>query len=171
MADDAAANLETLRRLYDAGYGFYRNVTRVRADDLLVRALAADSLHRAEAALSLAEQKLRHAIPAPSREIPFPDPALLATARSLKAFQERIATLETRLRGAAALPDRDFSAVIPTEDLRHRLVALDAALVDRATAVETGGAGDVEAGFAELLDALEQAITDRTELVAWGRAG
>jgi hypothetical protein len=170
MADDAVPNLETLRRLNDAGYGFYRDAARVRADDLLVRARAADSLHRTAASLALAEQKLRRAMPAPSREIPFPDPALLATARTLKAFQERIATLETRLRGPAALPDRDFSAIIPTEGLRHRLVAVDAALLDHAAAVEAGASAPAEPVFSSLLDTLEQVIADRTELAARGRA-
>jgi hypothetical protein len=166
MADDATPNLETLRRLNDAGYGFYRNPARVRADDLLVRARAANYLHRAAAALSRAEQALRHAMPAPSRENPFPDPALLATARALKAFQDRIAIFETRLRGPAALPDRDFSAVIPTEDLRQRLVTLDAALLDRAAIAEAEASAAAHAAYESVLDAFEQAIRERTELTA-----
>jgi hypothetical protein len=170
MADDRAPDLAALRRLNDSGYLYYRDPKRVRADDLMVRAGAADCLHRAAALLALAEQKLRRAIPAPSREIPFPDPALLAAARGLKALQERIATLETRLRGAAALPDRDFSAIAPTEDLRNRLVGLDAELVGHAAAVETAASGEADLSFSALLDALAQAIDDRSKLAGWGRA-
>ena len=170
MPDDAARNLETLRRLNDAGYGFYRNPNRVRADDLLVRALATDSLHRTAAVLLGAEQKLRRAIPAPSRENPFPDPTLLATTRVLKTFQERIAKLETRLRGAAALPDRDFSSVIPSEGARSNLVTLDATLLDRVAIVETGATAASEPIFSSLLDAFEQALGDRTSLTALGSA-
>jgi hypothetical protein len=170
MPNDAAPNLETLRRLNDAGYGFYRNPTRVRADDLLVRALTADSLHRTAAVLLGAEQKLRRAIPAPSRENPFPDPALLATARVLKTFQERIASLETGLRGAAALPDRDFSSVIPSEGARSNLVKLDAALLDRVTVVETGATAALDPIFPSLLDAFEQVMRDRDNLTDVGSA-
>jgi len=170
MPDDAAPKLETLRRLNDAGYGFYRNPTRVRADDLLVRALAADSLHRAEAALLGAEQKLRRAIPEPSREMPFSDPMLLATARGLRAFQERIAALETRLRGAAALPDRDFSSVIPSESARNKLVTIDAALFDHVAIIEAGAAKALEPIFSSLLDAFEQVLSDRANLTARGSA-
>jgi hypothetical protein len=170
MADDRAPDLASLRRLNDSGYLYYRDPKRIRADDLMVRAGAADCLHRAAAALARAEQTLRRAMPAPSRETPFPDPALLATARALKAFQERIATIETRLRGPAALPDRDFSAIAPTEELRYRLVAVDAALVNHAAAVETGASGATDAGFGTLLDALEQVIDERTKLASWGRA-
>lgn len=170
MAEDREPDLATLRRLNNSGYLYYRDPKRVRADDLMVRAGAADCLHRAAAALALAEQKLRRAMPAPSRETPFPDPAKLAIARALKAFQERIASVETRLRGPAALPDRDFSAIAPTEELRYRLVALDAALVNQAATVEKGASGVADDGFTALLDALEQVIDDRTKLAGWGRA-
>jgi len=159
MSDGREPSLEILRRLNDSGYLFYRDPARVRADDLLVRARAADCLHRAAAVLSLAEQKLRRAIPAPSRETPFPDPVLLTAARDLKALQERIATLETRLRGPAALPDRDFSAIIPTEEVRLRLVTLDAVLLDRAAAIEAAAPA-----LTTVLDGFEQALADRAQL-------
>ncbi len=164
MADDRGPALEALRRLNDAGYLFYLDRNRTRADDLLVRAHAADCLHRAAAALSRAEQNLRRAIPAPSRETPFPDPALLGSARALKALQERIALLETRLRGPALLPDGDFSTKIPTEDLHYRLVSLDAALLDCAAAIETGAMAPLEPAFSSLLNAAEQAISKRNEI-------
>jgi small-conductance mechanosensitive channel len=158
MAEFAGPNLETLRRLIDAGYGFYRDTNRVRADDLLVRARAADSLHAAAAQLLLAEQQARRTLPAPSRENPVPDPALLAAIRDLKIRATRLASLETRLRGAGALPDRDFSAIVPTEELRNRLVSLDTSLLDCAAAAE--------AGTASVLDALEAAIAERSELIS-----
>ena len=168
MPDYATPNLETLRRLNDVGYGFYRSPTRIRVDDLLVRGLAADSLHRTAAALLGAEQKLRRAIPAPSRENPFPNSAPLANARVLRAFQERIATLETRLRGAAALPDSDFSAFNPSEGLRNLLVTQDAALLDHVAIVEKGATTPSDPIFSSLLDAFEQLVNDRTNLTARG---
>ena len=156
-------NLDILRGLNEAGYGFYQNTTRVRADDLLVRSRAADALHRAAAIVYLAEQRARRALPAPTREHPQPDPAALAAIRALKALQERIETLETTLRGAAALPDGDFSTLIPSETVRQRLVGLDAALLEDAAAAEAAAATP---GLPARLDALGDAIAARVKLAA-----
>ncbi len=163
MAD---ADLAALRRLNDCGYGFYRNLAQVRADDLCVRGQATDALHRAAALLDAADRAARAAMPQPSREHPFPDPAALAAIRALRALRDRVAVLETRLRGAAALPDGDFSAVVPSEAVRQELVALDAALLTRADAV---AAGAIEA-LAGALDALETAVAAREALAVRGRA-
>ena len=163
MTEGPAADLAALRRLNDAGYGFYRDTARVRADDLLVRALAADCLHRAAGVIAASVHAARAAVPAPSREQPFPDTAALETVRTLRATQNRLAALETRLRGAAALPDRDFSRIVPSDAVRQELVALDAALLTAARAVEANGTPPS-------LAALEAALAARDALALRGRA-
>ena len=69
----------------------------------------------------------------------------------------QIAALETRLRGPAALPDRDFSAITASAAQCHRLVELDAALLDAAEAP------DVE----HRLETLQAALNARAALIAW----
>jgi hypothetical protein len=166
MHERATPDLTALQLLHDLGYSYYRDLTRVRSDDLLVRARAADALHRATAVVYLSEQRVRASLPAPSRENPDPEPALLATIRRLKSVRANIAALETSLRGPAALPDRDFSALIPSDAARQDLVALDTHLLACAEAVERC-APEVEAS----LFALEQAINDRNALAARGGRG
>ncbi len=159
MAD---ADLVALRRLNDGGYRFYRDVARVRADDLFVRAQATAALHRAAGVLDAADQAARAALAPPTREHPFPDPVALGAIRALRALRDRVAALETRLRGAAALPDGDFSAVIPSEAVRRDLVALDAALLARADAVAEGAIEQM----GKTLDGLEAALDARAALAA-----
>lgn len=168
MTEAPHVNLEALRLLNESGYGYYLVTAQVREDDLMVRNRAADCLHRAAAAVARLEQAARHAVPPPSRAQPFPDPALLAKVRELKTLGERIAAVETRLRGAAALPDRDFSALIPSDAVRAKLVALDAQLVGHAAAVESGAESAV--AVPPLLEALEASIAERCALAAIGKA-
>jgi len=128
-------DLDGLQLLNQCGYGFYRDPSSARADDLLVRSQAADALCRAAEAVSASIQSAHAALPPLSREHPFPDAAALNAIRKLRALHDRIDVVQTRLRGAAALPDRDFSRVVPSDAARQELVALDAALLARAMEV------------------------------------
>jgi hypothetical protein len=128
-------DLDGLQLLNQCGYGFYRDLSSARADDLLVRSQAADALCRAAEAVSASIQSAHAALPPLSREHPFPDAAALNAIRKLRALHDRIDVVQTRLRGAAALPDRDFSRVVPSDAARQELVALDAALLARAMEV------------------------------------
>lgn len=157
MGESTLPSLEALRKLTGAGYGYYRDTSRQRADDLFVRARAADALARAAARLAEAVQAARRAIPPASREQPFADPALMASVARLREQQGRLAALETRLRGPAALPDRDFACVRASAAHCDRLVHLDAALLEAAEAP------DVE----NRLAALESALDARAALAAW----
>jgi hypothetical protein len=157
MADAPASSLDALRKLTDAGYAFYRDPARQRQDDLFVRARAADALARAASRLGDAVQALRRAMKPPTREQPFADPAQADAIAKLRTTQLRLAALETRLRGPAALPDRDFASVRASAAHCDRLVHLDAALLEAA-----------EAQDAELrLDALEAALDARAALSNW----
>jgi hypothetical protein len=151
MPDPVAVDLDGLQLLTQCGYGFYRDLSRARADDLLVSSQAADALCRAAEAVSASIQSAHAALRPLSREHPFPDAAALAAIRKLRALHDRIEVVQTRLRGAAALPDRDFSRVVPSEAARLELVALDASLLARA--VEVGGNAELIAGVETVLGA------------------
>jgi hypothetical protein len=160
MPETHAVDLAALRHLTESGYGFYRNAASARADDLLVRSQAADALHRIADTISAAIQAAHAALPAPSRQQPFPDAASMASIRAMRALHDRIELLQTRLRGAAALPDSDFSRVVPTESVRQELVALDVALL-ATTATLRADAGAVAA--------VNDAVTAREAFAARGK--
>jgi hypothetical protein len=96
------------------GYNWYRLDNQMRADDLIVRSRASDTLAGAIAHLRDLEGRYRRKfLPSPTREHPDPDPVHLAAARQFRAVEERIGEIDTRVRGA----------VVPTNDKiwqRHR---------------------------------------------------
>jgi hypothetical protein len=157
MADQAVPDLAALQKLTEGGYGFYRHTARQREDDLFVRARAADALCRAASRLAESVQAARRAVPPATREQPFADPGIMAGIARLKALQTRLAALETRLRGPAALPDRDFASVRASTAHCDRLVQLDAALVAAAEAP----------GVENHLDELEAVLNARAALADW----
>jgi hypothetical protein len=88
------------------GYNWYRQENRMRADDLLVRSRASDSLGGAVARLRDLEGRYRRKyLPPPTREHPDHDPNCLAAARQFRAVEDRISEVDTRLRGAAVPPN------------------------------------------------------------------
>jgi hypothetical protein len=151
MPEAPVVDLAALRQLTESGYGFYQNPARARADDLLVRSQAADALHHLGATITAAVQSAHAA---------FPDAASMASIRALRALHDRIEALETRLRGPAALPDRDFSRVVPTELVRQELVALDAALLAATTTLRADP---------DTVAAAEAAVTAREAFAARGK--
>jgi hypothetical protein len=157
MADSPVSNLAALQKLTEAGYGFYRNTARQREDDLFVRARAADALGRAAARVAEEVQAARRAVPAATREQPFADPAVMANIARLKTLQTRLAALETRLRGPAALPDSDFASVRASAAHCDRLVQLDGALLQAAEMP----------GVEQHLEALEAVLNARAALADW----
>jgi hypothetical protein len=160
---DPASDLASLRHLTDAGYRFYQDPSALRADDLAVRAEAAARLHRAAALLATAERQSREAIPHPTRENPFPDPALLARPRALRALSDQLAPLETRLRGPLALPDADFTSLIATPSARQALVSLDATLLTAAATLEAAAPSADIAAIRDALAAVDAAIQARKQ--------
>jgi hypothetical protein len=146
---DSTVSLAVLQSLTNAQYGFYRDEEQQRADDLYVRNRAADAVCRAASRLDTAIAAARRAIPAPTRENPYPDPMLVAKIGELRATQSRLNTLETRLRGPAALPDGDFSHLRASVAHCDKLVQQDALLLEAAEAA------DLEQQIARLEAAIE----------------
>jgi len=157
MSEPATTSLAALQALTGAGYNYYRDTSRQRADDLLVRSQAGDAVCRAAARVTETAIAARRGMPSVTREAPFPDPALLAQLTQLRELQARLNALETRLRGPAALPDRDFSRLRASAQHCDRLVHLDAALIEAA------GAPDLE----HRIDAMNTILDARAALASW----
>ena len=169
------------------GYGFnwYRADNQARADDLLIRSRASAHLADAAASLRAAEAAYRRRyLPPPSREHPAPDAARLAEARRLRDAAERIATLDTRLRGAAVPGDDKIWARLRArqEDLLLQLCQCDLELVgtarDMADLVaalgdlpEAGLPRETEQAIDRQLAELAKALTKRGDFLAAGLGG
>jgi hypothetical protein len=163
---DAAPDLAALQSLNASAYHWYADPAQERADDLLVRSHAGESLCRAADALARLETEARHAMPAPSRAHPFPTADAARPLQRLRQLHDRIKSLETRLRGGGSLPDKDFSTSHGvSQSLREKLVACDAVLIAAAEAVAAADPGALETALAELGNAIEnRAATIRMRL-------
>jgi hypothetical protein len=137
--------VDQLRALLGAyGYNLYDRKNRARADDLLVREKAAEALAEAATALrSLRTAYHRRFVPPPSRESPSPPPEHLAALQEMARLQERLADLETRVRGMPVptqdqiwerfrregtllnqLLLADYSLIAPSQELRQTIQSL-----------------------------------------------
>lgn len=157
---EPAPDLAALQLLTDAGWGFYRGSAGHRADDQMLRALAGASLARAQATLAAAESAARAAIPTPTREAPLPDASAMAHLRALKTLRADLASLETRLRGGAAPPDRDATMLQLSAAQMAALVTLDSRVLAAARALEAGP-------DPASLRALDGLLSTRAALLAW----
>jgi hypothetical protein len=169
------------------GYGFnwYRADNQARADDLLIRSRASEHLAQAAASLRAAEAAYRRRfIPPPSREHPSPNPACLAEARRLRDAADRVAALDTRLRGAAVPGDDKIWARLRArqEDLLLQLCQCDLALVGMANDLaalaagigvvpQTGLAAETELAIDRSLAELATSLATRDVLLAAGLGG
>jgi len=153
------------------GFNWYRLENQLRADDLLIRSRASEHLAAAAAALRELEAQFRHQfLPPPSRQHPFPDAQRLEELHRIQAIGERLAALDTALRGAAAPADDKIWARHRGEaETLARLAHLDTVLVGSAmelagtmarhsaeTITAAAGSPDLEAHFAALRTALDR---------------
>ena len=154
MASSGFYDADQLRQLatnlfYGWGYNFYRVENQLRADDQLVRSKAANLLGTAMASACDAESEYRREfLRPPSREHPFPDPDVVASAQRLEQLAREIGGLEAliqqqptpendrmtqRYRGEAAtlrtLIHHDEQLVGQCELLRSMVTGKDAASI------------------------------------------
>jgi len=122
------------------GFNWYKLENQLRADDLLIRSRASDHLAAAAARLREFEAQFRQQyLPPPSRQHPFPDAQRLEELHRIQALLERLAVLDTALRGAAAPGDDKIWARHRNEaDTLAKLAHLDTVLV--GSALELAGA-------------------------------
>lgn len=92
---------------YGWGYNAYRDETKLRADDLLIRNEVCRWLGQVCHTLAEREQAFRRDnLPPPTREHPFPDSQAVATARNMVRDQQRVEAIEVEIRNAA-VPEND----------------------------------------------------------------
>lgn len=148
-----------------AGYTFYREETRLRADDQKVRALVSELLAGARKAIAAAEGSFRRdRIPPPTRACPFPDPHLLADARRLEALANAVAGVEGQIRHAP-VPENDWMTqrYRDARDTLATLVENDQFLAGRAETLRAMVAGrdaDALLAMAADIDEAVDAIAD-----------
>ncbi|MBV9841233.1 MAG: hypothetical protein JOY99_06830 [Sphingomonadaceae bacterium] len=156
------------------GYNFYREENQLRADDQRIRALAGSLLAQARASLAAAEGDYRRTnIPPPTREKPFPDPAVTANAQAIERLSSAVGGLEGQIRHQPvpendrmtqryrkeaetleALGEKDKALVGQAELLRALLAGLGGdAVLQRKPEIEQGIAaiGETLRGRAMLL--------------------
>lgn len=118
---------------YGWGYNFYRLENQLRADDQLVRAKAASLLGQAAASVAAAESDFRREfLPPPSREHPFPDIAVVASAQKIERLGAAIRDIELVIH-QQPVPENDrmtqrYRKEAPT---LQALIAQDELLVGR----------------------------------------
>lgn len=150
-----------------AGYTFYREETRLRADDQKVRTLVSELLAGAHKAIVVAEGSFRRdRILAPTRACPFPDPRILADARRLEALAQAVATMEGQIRHAPVPEnDRMTQRYRDERETLATLVEKDQLLAGRAETLRSMVAGqgpdtllamaaDIDEGLAAIGDTL-----------------
>ena len=105
--DEGAIRRAAVNLFYGWGYNFYRKENQLRADDQLVRAKAAWLLGLAAESLQRAETEYRRAaLPTPTRERPYPDPAAVAGAQALERLCGAVSALIGRIE-AQPVPEND----------------------------------------------------------------
>lgn len=142
--DPSAIRAQLSNLLGAYGYNLYADKNRLRADDLLVRQQAAAALGEAVGALrELRTSYHRRFIPPASRDQPFPPPERAAELDAIARLQDRLADLETRVRGMSVpstdkvwerfrqeqtlLADlllSDYQLIAPARELRDTALAL-----------------------------------------------
>ncbi len=159
------------------GYNWYRLDNQLRADDLLIRSRASEHLGSAAARLRDIEAAYRRRyLPPPTRANPDPDPDHLAMVHRIRAASDRIAALDTRLRGAPVPPnDMVWMRHRNEVDTLMRLNQCDVVLIGATklladTVAEMPADGALDAATETRIDQhiayLARALTQRGDLLA-----
>ncbi len=160
------------------GYDFYKSTNQLRADDQLIRAKVAQLLGFAAADLAAAETAYRRAnIAAPTRAQPFPDAAVVATAKTLERLARDTSALTARVTAAPAPPAdrmtdrfRDEAETLTYLRDHDRVLVGQAALLrsmieGKDAAALAAGTAEIDEGLAALrrtLEARASALTSAT---------
>jgi len=174
MAASIRHSLSLLLNAY--GYNLYDKKNRARADDLLVREKTAGALSDASNALgALRTAYRRRFVPPPTREQPEAAPEHLARLQEIAELQQRISTLETRVRSASAptqdsvwehfrreqtllnqLLLADYNLIAPASDLRDRILPLTPVdWNDETAATLAGEVGQLDSAFRQRASLLQ----------------
>jgi hypothetical protein len=153
------------------GFNWYRQDNQLQADDLLVRNRVCGDLDAAGVRLREIEAAFRKRhLPPPSRAAPLPDAEKLREAQAIAALRERVAALETRIRGLAMPPDdricaahRDHVSTLATLlDADTKLVGAAHDLAEALARADAEATADrLLAGCGPSLAWLERALAER----------
>ena len=115
------------------GYNFYNVKNQMRADDLLVRQKAAETLGLAANALgALQGDYQRRYVPPGTREQPFPPPERMERLREIGQARERLSTLAAEIRGMPVpTQDRTWWRLRDERSLLESLLQYDRTLIGR----------------------------------------
>lgn len=160
------------------GYDFYKSTNQLRADDQLIRAKVGQLLGFAQADLAAAETAYRRAnIAPPTRANPFPDPGVVAAAKTLERLAREAGALIGRVAAAPAPPAdrmtdryRDEGETLAYLRDHDRVLVGQAALLRSMVEGKDGAAllaavGEIDEGLTALrrtLEARASALTSAT---------
>lgn len=119
------------------GYDFYSQKSQLRADDLLVRTKASQSLGQAAGMLREAAGHYRaHRVPPSTREHPFPPAEVMEPLKEADRLRQAIESAASLIRGLAA-PNQDWvwERLRREADTLDLLMHFDWLLVTQADAV------------------------------------
>ena len=158
------------------GYNLYDTKNRARADDLLVREKAAERIADAANFIrGLRTAYHRRYIPTPSRENPDPPPERLEQLRTLARVHQRLADLDTDIRGMAVpTQDRVWEHFRGESSLLNQLLLFDYRLVSSCQTVSDRVAGlgpsdwndETAADFERALDDVERVARQRRDFLS-----
>jgi hypothetical protein len=116
------------------GYNLYTNVNRARADDILERERAGESLAGAASLLSkLATEYAARRIPRSTREQPFPPAEAMARLEEIIRLKDATSKLGSSLRGMSVpTQDRTWAKFRDEADLLDSLLNADYELITTA---------------------------------------
>jgi hypothetical protein len=162
--------------LSGGGYNFYDTENQARADDLLVRQQASDTLAQASTALQTLETACRQRfLPPATRDNSFPPPEVMESLRALGRLREQIRGLETAIRGMAVpTQDKIWWRFRQEPTLLHNLLTFDLSLLQRTADIaqqahsltpDAWHSGDT-ASLQATLPPLEALVRDRQKLLS-----
>ena len=158
------------------GYNFYNVKNRMRADDLLVRQKAAETLGLAANALgALQGDYQRRYVPPGTREQPFPPPERMERLREIGQARERLSTLAAEIRGMPVpTQDRTWARLRDERSVLESLLHFDRALVGqieelalltRGLTANAWHAGELYTGLEAQIERLATVVQERRRLL------
>jgi hypothetical protein len=158
------------------GYNFYNAKNRMRADDLLVRQKAAETLGLAANALgALQGDYQRRYVPPGTREQPFPPPEQMERLREIGQARDRLSTLAAEIRGMPVpVQDRTWARIRDERSLLESLLQFDRALVGqieelartaRELTANAWHSGELYTGLEAQIERLAAVVQERRRLL------
>jgi hypothetical protein len=176
---DPAISQEIEHLLLGGGFNFYRVENQLRADDLLVRQRAGNSLGLAAAQLDkLSQEFQRTCIAAPTRDCPYPPAEVMERLNALRRLRQRIITANSLLQALSSpAQDKIWRRFRDEQTLLTSLLNADIAMLRQAAELgqlaesltaHDWKSADAGAVIDSACDRWDQTIRSRQELLEIG---